>query len=138
MYDPQTRQWTSIDSCFAADHNHFDDKGAIVFGQNNAIGWVDTVAFDKTHDAQASQGWCPAVLDTNGDGTITEWTEPNQPIDPKKDHRIEFGCYGDAIEPDRREPVVLGNRRQGQDPRAPRARGEPAANVQGGGLRAAS
>jgi hypothetical protein len=71
-------------------------KGSIVFGQDNAIGWVDTVAFDKTHDAQASQGWCPAVLDTNGDGTITEWTEPKEPIDPKKDHRIEFGCYGDA------------------------------------------
>ncbi len=99
LYDPKTKQFTTIDSCFAADHNHFDDKGSIVFGQNNAIGWVDTVAFDKTHDAAASQGWCPAVLDTNGDGTITEWTEPNQPIDPKKDHRIEFGCYGDAINP---------------------------------------
>ena len=99
VYDPKTGQFTTIDSCFAADHNHFDDKGSIVFGQNNAIGWIDTVVFDKTHDAQASQGWCPAVLDTNGDGTITEWTEPNQPIDPKKDHRIEFGCYGDAINP---------------------------------------
>jgi hypothetical protein len=99
VYDPKTRQFTTIDSCFAADHNHFDDKGSIVFGQNNAIGWVDTALFDKTHDAQASQGWCPAVLDTNGDGTITEWTEPNQPVDPKKDHRIEFGCYGDAINP---------------------------------------
>jgi hypothetical protein len=99
MYDPKTKQFTMIDSCFAADHNHFDDKGAIVFGQNNAIGWLDTVAFDKTHDAAASQGWCPAVLDTNGDGTISEWTEPNQPVDPKKDHRINFGCYADAINP---------------------------------------
>ena len=70
-----------------------------MFGQNNAIGWVDTAKFDKTHDAAASQGWIPAVLDTNGDGKITEWTEPDQPIDPKKDHRIEFGCYGIAISP---------------------------------------
>ena len=99
VYDPKTKQFTTIDSCFAADHNHFDDKGSIVFGQNNAIGWVDTVAFDRTHDAQASQGWCPAVIDTNGDGTITEWTEPDQPIDPKKDHRIAFGCYGVAVNP---------------------------------------
>ncbi|PYQ68705.1 MAG: hypothetical protein DMG01_30380, partial [Acidobacteria bacterium] len=68
VYDPKTGQFTTIDSCFAADHNHFDDKGSIVFGQNNAIGWIDTVVFDKTHDARASQGWCPAVLDTNGDG----------------------------------------------------------------------
>jgi hypothetical protein len=99
LYDPKTRQFTMIDTCFAADHNHLDEKGWIVFGQNNAIGWVDTAAFDKTHDAGTSQGWCPAVIDTNGDGTITEWTEPNQPVDPKKDHRIEFGCYGDAINP---------------------------------------
>src|SRR5262245_42616280 len=82
MYDPMTKQIVMIDTCFAADHNHFDDKDAIIFGQNNAIGWLDTVAFDRTHDAAASQGWCPAVLDTNGDGKITEWTEPNQPVDP--------------------------------------------------------
>jgi hypothetical protein len=99
MYDPATRQFTMIDTCFAADHNHFDDKDALIFGQNNAIGWLDTAAFEKTHDAAASQGWCPAVIDTNGDGRITEWTEPNQPVDPKKDHRINFGCYADAINP---------------------------------------
>jgi hypothetical protein len=99
MYDPKTRQFTSIDTCFAADHNHFDEHDSLVFGQNSAIGWLDTAAFDKTHDAAASQGWCPAVLDTNGDGRITEWTEPNQPVDPTKDHRINFGCYADAISP---------------------------------------
>jgi len=37
------------------------------------------VAFDKTHDAQASQEWCPAVLDTNGDGTITDEESPVMP-----------------------------------------------------------
>src|SRR5215510_15096901 len=56
VYDPKTKEFTPIDSCFAADHNHFDDKERIFFGQNNALGWVDTVTFDKTHDAQASQG----------------------------------------------------------------------------------
>ena len=54
----------------------------------------------KRRTRAASQGWCPAVLDTNGDGKITEWTEPTEPIDPKKDHRIEFGCYAIAISPD--------------------------------------
>ena len=99
MYDPKTKQFTMIDTCFAADHNHFDEKDSIVFGQNNAIGWFDTATFEKTHDAAASQGWIPAVLDTNGDGKITEWTQPDQPIDPKKDHRIKFGCYGIAVSP---------------------------------------
>jgi len=99
VYDPKTKQFTMIDSCFAADHNHFDENDVLVFGQNDAIGWLDTKEFEKTHDAAASQGWCPAVLDTNGDGKITEWTEPNQPVDPQKDHRIHFGCYSDAISP---------------------------------------
>src|SRR5262249_24469471 len=35
MYDPKTKQITMIDTCFAADHNHLDDKDAIIFGQNN-------------------------------------------------------------------------------------------------------
>ena len=100
MYDPKTKQFTAIDSCFAADHNQFDEHDALVFGQEHAIGWVDTVAFDKTHDGAASQAWCPGVVDTNGDGRIsTGWTEPNQPVDPKRDHRIEFGCYSIGISP---------------------------------------
>ena len=59
----------------------------------NGVGWIDTATYDKTHDAAASQGWCPGVLDTNGDGNITQWTEPDQPIEPTKDHRVAFGCY---------------------------------------------
>ena len=103
-----------IDTCFAADHNVFDDKDTLIFGQDDAVGWVDTVAFDKTHDAGASQGWCPGVVDTNGDGKIsTGWTEPNQPVDPKKDHRIDFGCYCDRHQPDRRQHLVLGHRSRG-------------------------
>ena len=100
LYDPKTKQFTAIDSCFAADHNQFDDHDALVFGQDDAIGWVDTVAFDKTRDAATAQAWCPGVVDTNGDGKISVgWTEPNQAIDPKKDHRIEFGCYSISISP---------------------------------------
>jgi hypothetical protein len=98
LYDPKTKQFTAIDSCFAADHNLFDDKDALIFGQDDAVGWLDTVAFDKTRDAAASQAWCPGVVDTNGDGKIsTGWTEPKEAVDPKRDHRIEFGCYAIAL-----------------------------------------
>ena len=100
LYDPKTKQFTQIDTCFSADHNHFAEDGSLIFGQTNAIGWVNVATFDKTRDAALSQGWCPAVLDTNGDGRITEWTEPNQPIDPAKDHRIDFGCYSPTVSPD--------------------------------------
>ncbi|MBI2186857.1 MAG: carboxypeptidase regulatory-like domain-containing protein [Acidobacteria bacterium] len=100
LYDPKTKQFTPFDSCFAADHNMFDEHDALVFGQENAIGWIDTVAFDKTGDVAASQGWCPGVIDTSGDGKISAgWTEPKEPIDPKRDHRIEFGCYSIGISP---------------------------------------
>jgi hypothetical protein len=38
------------------------------------------------------------VIDTSGDGKITEgWTEPDQPVDPTKDHRVTFGCYSIAV-----------------------------------------
>ena len=100
LMDPKTKQFTMVDSCFAADHNIFDEHDDLVFGQDDAVGWIDTVAFDKTHDAGASQGWCPGVVDTNGDGKIsTGWTEPKEPVDPKRDHRIEFGCYAIGISP---------------------------------------
>src|SRR5439155_23957767 len=52
----------------------------------------------KTRDAGASQGWCPGLVNTTADTKIyTGWTEPKEAIDPKRDHRIEFGCYAIAL-----------------------------------------
>jgi hypothetical protein len=99
VYDPKTKQFTQIDTCFDADHNHFAEnaESTLYFGQNNMLGWVDTATFDKTKNAEAAQGWCPAVVDTTGDGKITQWTEPEQPQDPAKDRRFTFGCYSVGI-----------------------------------------
>jgi hypothetical protein len=102
MYDPKTDKVSKIPTCQAVDHNHFGEKEAdvpIYFGQNEVVGWFSTATWDKTHDAAASQGWCPAVVDTNGDGKITEWTEPDQPFDPKKDRRLKLSCYSIAVSP---------------------------------------
>ena len=105
LYDPKSKQFTPIDSCFAADHNLFDEHDALVFGQENAIGWVDTVAFDKTRDGAASQAWCPGVIDTNGDGKVsTGWSEPNEPIDPKTRPPDRVRMLLDRHQPDRRQP----------------------------------
>jgi hypothetical protein len=96
-YDPRTQKFEVVDTCFRVDHNEFSDDNFIYYGSNNSVGWVDMGTWDKTHDAEKSQGWCPAVIDTNGDGKITPgWTEPDQAVDPAKDHRIEFGCYAIA------------------------------------------
>jgi hypothetical protein len=101
FYDPKTKQWTLIDVCWWFDHSDFvtDADHTLYSGMDNVLGWINTRKFDETKDEQASQGWCPAVLDTNGDGRITQWTEPNQPQDAKLDRRINFTCYSVGASP---------------------------------------
>ena len=103
FYDPRTEEMTLIDTCYTADHNKFGPAPdhTIFFGQTGQIGWINTRIFDETGDEEAAQGWCPGVLDINGDGRITKpWTEPDQPIVPTQDHRITFGCYEAGVGPD--------------------------------------
>jgi len=100
VWDPKTNKWEYIDTCFTVDHNQFSKDNFIYYGTSNSIGWIDMNTWDQTHDAEKSQGWCPAVADTNGSGKIEKgWSEPNEPIDPAKDHRINFGCYSITVNP---------------------------------------
>ena len=72
--------------------------------------------YDETGDATKAQGWCPTVLDTNGDGKITKpWNEPirrrntlfeedvadveYENFDKSLDTRIEIGAYGIIVSP---------------------------------------
>jgi hypothetical protein len=106
MFDPRSNAMTLVDTCFTTDHNFFAaaPDSPLYFGQaygdEGTVGWISTSTYDKTKDEQVSQGWCPQVLDTNGDGRITKgWTEPNEPVDPTRDHRVTFGCYAVAANP---------------------------------------
>ena len=102
MYDPKTKQVTKIPTCMGIDHNFFGKEADVplYFGLNSGIGWVSTATYEKTKDAAASQGWCPGVADTNGDGKISQpWTEFDAPFDPKMDRRLRFGCYSVAVSP---------------------------------------
>ena len=100
VYDPKTQKFEDVDTCFNVDHNEMNHENQIFYGTNGSVGWVDMNAWDKTHNAEQSQGWCPGIVDTSGDGKITPgWTEPDQPVDPAKDHRITFGCYAIAVNP---------------------------------------
>ena len=108
-YDTKTETFVLIDTCFMTHHLQFADDASDTLwlsGATEVIGWLNTKLYDQTADEQRSQGWCPTVLDTNGDGKITKpWTEPDQPIDPKKDTRIgstdEFKrAYGVIPHPD--------------------------------------
>jgi hypothetical protein len=102
FFDPKSEKWTMIDTCWTSDHNEFGEEpdNPLFFGAQNAIGWISATAIDKGLGEEAAQGWCPGVLDTNGDGRITRgWTEPNEPVDPTKDHRINFGTYSVSASP---------------------------------------
>ena len=100
--------------------------------------------YDKTHDEKQAVGWCPAVLDTNGDGKITKpWNEPvgggrsqeegggggrSASFDPKLDTRVNVGSYGVDRQPDRRGGVVIVDELSGSD-RAVGHRQESAGDV---------
>ena len=74
-YDPKTKQFTLIDTCYSTHHLQFDnDADETVYFNELAgpiFGWIDTKVYDQTHDEQKAVGWCGQVLDTNGDGKIT-------------------------------------------------------------------
>ena len=98
MYDPETAGFSEIDTCFSADHNQLGHDDVFYYGFRDGVGWVDTEIWAETGDAEAAQGWCPTVLDTSGDGVISPgWTEPDEPVDPTRDHRIAYGCYSPAV-----------------------------------------
>jgi hypothetical protein len=99
-YDPAAREFTLIDTCFTTHHLQFayDDDETLWFNPlagPGYLGWLNTRQFDATGDEQATQGWCPLVIDTNGDGRITKpWNEPGGAVDPSRDTRVGGQVYG--------------------------------------------
>src|SRR6266704_762621 len=75
FYDPATKEFTLIDTCYSTHHLQFDTDADERLYLNELtgpiVGWVDTKVYDQTHDKQTAVGWCGQVLDTNGDGKIT-------------------------------------------------------------------
>jgi hypothetical protein len=102
VHDPRGGKSTPVDTCFSTHHLQFAENAdhTLYFsGDVNAIGWINTKAFDQTNDAAKSQGWCPTIVDTSGDGKIGEYTQPNQPRDPAKDMRVAGFAYGIIVNP---------------------------------------
>ncbi len=118
FFDPETREFVLIDTCYGTHHLQFteDDDHTLYFsGGGQVVGWINTRMYDETGDEQASEGWCPTVLDTNGDGRITKpWNEPVgggraiaegagggrlESFDPTLDTRVNVGSYGIVTNP---------------------------------------
>jgi hypothetical protein len=107
MYDPRTEKYTFIDTCFSTHHLQFDAQGRIwTSGGGPVVGWLDSKVFDATGDAAKAQGWTALVLDTNGNGKRDEYVEPDQPVDPAKDKRVNSGFY--AVMPNPADGSIWG------------------------------
>ncbi len=95
-YNPDDEDFVLIDTCYFTHHLQFaDDADDTLWlsGSTEAIGWLNTRLYDETGDERAAQGWCPTVIDTNGDGVITKpWNEPDAggevEIDSTRDTRV--------------------------------------------------
>ena len=69
-------------------------------GGGQVIGWLNTKKFEETGDEMASQGWTALIVDTNGNGRRDAYVEPDQPVDPTKDKRINSPFYAASPAPD--------------------------------------
>jgi hypothetical protein len=100
LYDPRRKEVTTIDTCFGTHHLNFDDNDVLWFTGGGAVeGWFDTKVYDQTGDESRAQGWTVFVLDANGNGRRDAYVEPDQPIDPAKDKRVNAPFYGVAPSP---------------------------------------
>jgi len=92
FYDPKTEKFTIVDICFGASHVAFghDKDETLYFAARGlqGVGWINTRVWDETHDEEKSQGWCPAVIDYNGDGKIGPFTRASEPADPALDRIV--------------------------------------------------
>jgi hypothetical protein len=101
MYDPKTKQVTTVDTCFGTHHLNFDDNDVLWFtGGGPVEGWFNTRIYDQTKDEKKAQGWTPFIIDANGNGKRDAYVEPDQPLDPTKDKRVNTPFYGVAPAPD--------------------------------------
>jgi len=75
FFDPKTKQFVLIDTCYSTHHLQFDNDAneTVYFNELSGpiVGWIDSKVYDQTKDEKQAVGWCGQVVDTNGDGKIT-------------------------------------------------------------------
>lgn len=87
LYDPVTKKVENVPLCVGGNHANFTFSGDNIMylsGDTQVISWINTDVWDKTHDVKKATGWCPMVLDTNGDGKIdpdrSKWVQAGDPL----------------------------------------------------------
>jgi hypothetical protein len=68
-YDPKTKKFKLIDTCYNNRHAGFaDDQDQTVYwAGNGVVGWIKPRILDAGGTDEAAQGWCPAYYDLNND-----------------------------------------------------------------------
>ncbi|MSO72222.1 MAG: carboxypeptidase regulatory-like domain-containing protein [Rhodospirillaceae bacterium] len=126
MYDPSQKRVFQDLICFGTHHLNFqrDTNDTLFFsGDTRVVSWLDTKIYDETkRSIDKATGWCPMVLDTNGDGKVTQdrtaWIDENgragageeagtdnananaaRKVDQSKDTRIQGFLYGIETDP---------------------------------------
>jgi len=110
VFDSKTQKYTFVDTCFGTHHLQFgydENETLWTSGGGPVVGWLNTKMFDETGDAAKSQGWTAIVLDTNGNGRRDAYVEPDQPVNPARDKRINAGFY--AVMPSPVDGSVWGS-----------------------------
>jgi hypothetical protein len=105
VYDPKTGSTKLIRTCFNTHHvvlaEDADNTVWVSSGgpQQGVIGWVNRKIYEETGDEAKAQGWAPIIIDTNANGKADDYVQPNQPVDPTKDKRLNAGLYGASVNP---------------------------------------
>ena len=110
VYDQETGEYTPIPTCYSTHHLQFAEDAYNTLwtsGGGDVVGWLNTDQFLETGDYVSSQGWAPAILDTNGNGRRDDWVEPGEPLDPELDMRIPARFY--AIMPNPSDGSIWGS-----------------------------
>jgi len=110
VYDPKSGKYTFVDTCYSTQHLQFAEDASDTLwtsGGHEVIGWLDTQKLVSAGDAAASQGWAPFVLDTNANGRLDSWVEPDQPPDPQRDRRLAVSIY--AVMPNPADGSIWGS-----------------------------
>jgi hypothetical protein len=99
VYDPKTKEFTPIRTCFGTHHIAIDYSPQQRVWVDSG-GYLDIGKWEKTHDEKTSQGWVVFVADANGNGKRDDFVGVNDPLDPSKDKLIPGGGYDLATAPD--------------------------------------
>ena len=100
VYDPKTKKFDLIDTCFTTQHLYFGHDvnntlwTSAGFASATVVGWLNTKKYLETHDAKASQGWAPLIVDVPGWGKRGAYNEIKEPLDLTKQKRVVAGFYG--------------------------------------------